>query len=91
MINPGFVYILRFPLQHDLYKIGMTTNLSRRMKELSYLGPDLVFSVGTNDPRGLERRVQWEHRQYWKFREWFQFPDDVLAELVNSLSGEERL
>ena len=73
----GWVYLIR---NRDLYKIGITKNLDKRMRQLK---PDnVVTTVYTSDFVKLEREL---HNRYKKFRipqtEYFRLKDYHLHEI----------
>ena len=73
----GWVYLIR---NRDLYKIGITKNLDKRMRQLK---PDnVVTSVYTSDFVKLEREL---HNRYKKFRipqtEYFRLKEYHLHEI----------
>lgn len=60
------------------YKIGVTTNIERRMSDLQSHSPIDLFLVW-RVPGGFELERAF-HRKYKKYRirhEWFEFPDEV--------------
>ena len=76
----GWVYLLN---SGDYYKIGRGTDLERRVKQVSTAMPetlDLVHSIKTDDPSGIEN--YW-HRRFKDKRangEWFKLDsEDVKA------------
>ncbi len=78
----GIVYLIR---NGDLHKIGTTTNLQRRMKQLK---PDeIVKTLETTKFRTIEKEL---HRKYKDVRlpqtEYFRLTDQQLAECTRRLS-----
>ncbi len=75
----GVIYLLRC---EGLYKIGHTSNLKRRRRELETQSPGrlkLVHRIKTDDPPGLE--AYW-HKRFRDKRvkgEWFQLTRDDVA------------
>lgn len=75
----GYVYLIE---SNSVYKIGLTDNLERRIKQFKTGNPDikLIHYWETEDPRGLEKRL---HRMLWEFRlvnrkEWFNLPTEAI-------------
>lgn len=73
----GFVYLIR---NQELYKIGITTNLLRRMKQLK---PDEALNVvRCKNFKELEKEI---HRQFKEFRipqtEYFRFTLDQVSQV----------
>lgn len=73
----GFVYLIR---NQELYKIGITTNLLRRLEQLK---PDEALNiVRCRNFRELEREI---HRQFKEFRipqtEYFRFTPDQVSQV----------
>ena len=78
----GWVYLIR---NRDLYKIGITKNFQRRMRQLK---PDNVIAkVYTSDFVKLEREL---HKQYKKFRipqtEYFRLESYHLKDIKQRIS-----
>ena len=73
----GWLYLIR---NKDLYKIGITKNIEKRMRQLK---PDNVISkLYTRDYQKLEKEL---HNRYKKFRipqtEYFRLKDYHLKEI----------
>ena len=80
---PGFVYLIR---NKDLFKIGITVSMQRRMKELK---PDEVVAVKqAANMRGIEKLL---HKRYKHQRipqtEYFRLSSDEVSEAVLLLGG----
>jgi len=81
---PGFVYLIR---NKDLYKIGITVSIKRRVKELK---PDEVIAVKeAANMRGIEKLL---HSRYKHQRipqtEYFRLTTEEVDEAVYLLGGE---
>ena len=81
---PGFIYLIR---NKDLYKIGITVSMQRRMKELK---PDEIVAVKqAANMRGIEKLL---HKRYKHQRipqtEYFRLLPDEVNEAVLLLGGE---
>ena len=81
---PGFIYLIR---NKDLYKIGITVSMKRRVKELK---PDEVIAVKeAANMRGIEQLL---HNRYKHQRipqtEYFRLTSDEVEEAVYILGGE---
>lgn len=81
---PGFVYLIR---NKDLFKIGITVSMQRRMKELK---PDEVVAVKqAANMRGIEKLL---HKRYKHQRipqtEYFRLSSDEVSEAVLLLGGD---
>ena len=78
----GWLYLIR---NRDLYKIGITKNIDKRMRQLK---PDNIEArIYTKDFRSLEKEL---HRRYKDFRipqtEYFRLDDCHLKEINQRLS-----
>lgn len=78
--RPGFIYVVQIE-GHDLYKIGRSANVPRRMSEFGVQLPfkhKLLFAHRVPDAGGQE---QWLHRDFGRYRangEWFRLiPEHV--------------
>ena len=72
----------------EQYKIGITTNLSLRLKQIRSLNPyniKLVYFVATEHYRSLESHLHKVFKVYRGNGEWFNFKDDDLHELELNL------
>ncbi len=81
---PGFVYLIR---NKDLFKIGITVSMQRRMKELK---PDEVIAVKqAANMRGIEKVL---HKRYKHQRipqtEYFRLSSEEVSEATLFLGGE---
>lgn len=88
----GYVYVI-LAGETELYKIGRTNNLSRRMKAIKEeCGKSiaLLFSFETNDMIELERRLHKRFRNAWQHGEWFALKQksiDYVRMLHNTTHG----
>jgi hypothetical protein len=86
-----YVYILK-PRHSNVYKIGQTTDLERRIKTLRRkfnFELDLVYSVQVDDSYFVEQRL---HMQAYKFHlggDWFAIDQDTLNQIIKDLEGEK--
>lgn len=83
VVVAGYVYLIR---NRDLHKIGITTDLVRRMRELK---PDEVIATAElDDHAALEREL---HRRYKDQRlpqsEYFRLSDAQVQEAARTLSS----
>ncbi|AZO24179.1 GIY-YIG nuclease family protein [Mesorhizobium sp. M1E.F.Ca.ET.045.02.1.1] len=75
----GYVYMIRYGKD---FKIGRTSSLTRRSRQIQIELPestDLVHSILTDDPAGIE--AYW-HRRFASYRgsgEWFRLPKHEVA------------
>ncbi|RWC41421.1 MAG: GIY-YIG nuclease family protein [Mesorhizobium sp.] len=75
----GYVYMIRYGKD---FKIGRTSSLTRRSRQIQIELPestDLVHSILTDDPGGIE--AYW-HRRFASYRgggEWFRLPKHEVA------------
>lgn len=79
------VYVLKCPVTGRV-KIGTTTNLTKRVEAIQALSPTelslvCVFRGNMNDERRLHKRLA----MYRRHGEWFELPNDLLAEIVRDL------
>jgi len=80
----GYVYLIK---NEDLYKIGITVSIERRMKELK---PEKVLAVKEcTNMRGIEKLL---HKRYHQQRipqtEYFRLKSSQVQEAIVLLSGE---
>ena len=84
--TPGYVYLLK---SGEFYKIGASSNVSARIKQLTAIPPfgvSLVCTIKTNDMYQLERQL---HEQFASKRvsgEWFELTDQDVA-IIEACKG----
>lgn len=81
------VYVIKVQ-DTNQYKIGMTTNLARRIKQIRASNPfnvKLVYFVATEHYRSLEVHLHKLFKGYRGIGEWFYFQEDDLYELELNL------
>lgn len=78
----GFVY-LGWMRNTRFYKIGCTNNLDRRRREMNVNAPeetDIIHSIRTDDPVGIEAYWHKRFKERRKNGEWFELtPSDIKA------------
>ena len=83
----GYVYLIRNGT--DLYKIGITTDLKQRIKQLK---PDqIIKTLETDDYEDLEKQL---HKKYKDVRlpqsEYFRLTSTQIADCKKSLTKENK-
>lgn len=68
--HASIVYIL-YSADHDLYKIGVTVNLTYRVRQMHC--PDLSLLESFPGDRSLERYLHGKLEERWTHGEWFKF------------------
>jgi hypothetical protein len=86
MSNTGFIYFIRaVGSEPTRYKIGLTNNLERRVKELnrgqSAFPNEMLWNVAVNDTENAESDLHNRFVHHRVHGEWFQFDDDMLDEV----------
>jgi len=85
--NLSGVYIIRIQ-NTEQYKIGMTTNLTKRIKQIKSSNPyniKLVYFVTTEHYRSLEAHLHKIYKSYRGIGEWFHFKEEDIYELEQIL------
>ena len=76
----------------ELYNIGTTTNLKRRLKQLAETSPVQVYLVGyCVGDRKRKGALHREFAEWCSHGEWFALPPDQVTTLQRRLEGEPRL
>lgn len=84
----GLIYFASNP-ESKTIKIGFTTNLDRRMRELrGASGADVYAYAGFHAPRSLEHLVHRKLKIYRVRNEWFNHSDE-LQELIGCMEDYE--
>lgn len=84
--SEGYVYVVTNELykKYNIYKIGYTTNIDRRMKALSNANPFDMYPVFVfkfeNNPR-MERKIHKEYEMWRIKREFFYLQSYVLEDM----------
>lgn len=89
--NPdGYIYILQIE-EFDLYKIGVSQNVKRRIKDIRSNNPfycKLIYVGSFYDVYEIEKQIH-ELFSINKFKgEWFKSYKDDIKDLIDSLSVE---
>jgi len=80
------VYLVGTPVQSGLVKIGIATDVRRRMKNLQTNCPfplKLLKNWKCNDPLTFERKLHSKYARHRRIGEWFCLPDHLFAALVS--------
>lgn len=84
--DTGFVYIISLGFD-NLYKIGKTKNVERRLKELSAANPllKLITSAQFSDCGHVENNYHKMYESYHVERELFRFSQKTVNEIITKL------
>jgi predicted GIY-YIG superfamily endonuclease len=85
--SPGYVYLLQ-SIGHNVYKIGRTTDLERRLKTYNkkprFRKKAIVFqyiaAVYCEDYQQAESQLQTKFQAYHLSGEWYALPDSAVEE-----------
>jgi hypothetical protein len=80
----GFTYIVK-PTHANVYKIGETDNLERRLAQLKKkfnFDLEYVYTVPTHDCFGLEQHLHMRYDKYHLGGDWFALTDEALQDLI---------
>lgn len=81
----GSVYIVTAKEYGELYKIGYTTDIEKRLKHFQTATPYniyLVHRIKSNDIQYVERRIHDMLKKYEYSGEWFQLPKRILNRIM---------
>jgi hypothetical protein len=81
----GFVYLIEDKV-NNIYKIGTTKNLNKRIKSLQTGNPNelyIKFSFETKYPFRLESLLHRKFKQYHYLNEWYQLPTNIVEDIEN--------
>lgn len=77
----GYVYLIR-PVGKNVYKIGSTNNLERRLKRYNNKKQSVIYEFVdyffSNDCVALEERLHSYYSKYILSGEWFALPDNEI-------------
>ena len=90
---PDTLYILKHKGIENFYKIGVTSNMNRRMKQLniaSPLGIEVIktFNLGSN-ALNMEHLIHTENRAYRLNGEWFSLTVQQVNDLIVHIIATE--
>jgi len=86
--QPGYVYILAIRGIPGVYKIGESTNVNRRIKELTAgrrYELDAVLIVDAKDKYSLEQIAHTMCEEYRVSGEWFALPEGAIGKIEKQL------
>lgn len=83
-LRSGFVYIVKQTNAQNIYKIGCTNNVTRRLISMrtDNMFAELFASIQSDDCFRLEKELHTRFKEYRIQGEWFCIPDALLAKLV---------
>lgn len=79
---PGYVYLLQ-PIGHNIYKIGCTTNLERRLKgykSLYKFPVEFIAHIHYEDYQQAEQQWHTKYDKYHLVGEWYVLPDSEVRD-----------
>ena len=89
----GFVYLIA-DLNNNIYKIGTTKDLNKRLKTLQTGNANelsLKYSLSTKYPFRLETILHKKFKQYHYNGEWYQLPMDIIDNIENIFIGTNEM
>lgn len=87
-VNEGFLYLFKY---EDFYKIGFTSDVNRRLKDISFYPPfdvEFVASVKLKNPREAEKYWHEYYSEYQIKGEWFLFKNREFMDMVMFMLSE---
>lgn len=90
----GYIYVIRFG-KTDLFKIGVSQNPKRRLKDLNAISPEPIGVLGIYKFKNVYEMEECVHDNFEEFRhrkEWFKFDLDFAKSVCSQLKelSEER-
>jgi hypothetical protein len=85
----GFIYVVK-PTHSNVYKIGETDNLERRLSQLKKkfdFDLEYVFTHPSSNCFGLEQRLHMNYDRYHLGGDWFALTDGALRDLIAYAEG----
>ena len=90
---PNTLYILKHKGIENFYKIGVTSNMDRRIKQLniaSPLGIEVIKTFNLSDHAlNMEHTIHIEYDKYRLNGEWFNLTDKQVNDLIESIYYKE--
>ena len=82
----GYIYLMK-PVGHNVYKIGETINIEKRMarmqKKKDYELECIAFIEITRDIQWqVEHRLHEHYKRYRLASEWFALPEDAVENFI---------
>lgn len=83
----GYIYIGQD--QNGLFKIGMTNDYSKRLKQIQNMNPNFGFFcvIPVDDPRGTEKILHSRFASKRMVGEWFQLSADDIQAIIYEYRG----
>ena len=89
--NEGYIYILKMNSEKPLYKIGVSRNAHKRLKQINPKMPytlKLSFSVKVNNMYNVEKILHNIFAEKRMEGEWFELNDNELNSIIYLLGGK---
>lgn len=79
------IYLIK---AQNLYKIGSATDMDKRMVAYRTHNPFIEWVRYTKGSEKDEKKLHKKYKEYRTTGEWFQFPDEVVTELLQKFQTE---
>lgn len=90
-ITPGYVYLIQ---ANNLFKIGKTKNVKQRLSNLQTSNPVKLNLIGVIETDNCSLLESFFHQHCSKYRttgEWFNIPEDEIADIAKMFTIESKI